>query len=213
VYVPPSFEEHDPRALESLVQANGFGMLVTVEDGVPRATHLPMLLDPGRGPHGALFGHVARANPQWRSFDGRQPALAVFLGPHAYVSPRWYTGPRNVPTFDYVAVHARGAPRVIENRDAVRDLLGRMMACYESAFDEPRSFDSIPADYAEALLGAIVAFELPIARIQGARKLSQNKAEAERARIARGMRSTGDAAALRVAALVQETLSAPEPAA
>ena len=174
MYVPPSFEEHDPGVLEALVQANGFGVLVTIEDGFPCATHLPMLFDPGGGPHGALLGHVARANPQWRSFDGRSPALAGFLGPHAYVSPRWYTGPRNVPTWDYVAVHARGAPRVIENRDAVRHLLGRMMAYYESVFAEPRSYDSIPADYAEALLGAIVAFELPIARIEGARKLSQN---------------------------------------
>lgn len=161
--------------LHALVQANGFGLLVTVEDGLPHASHLPMLLDPTRGPRGALFGHVACANPQWKSFDGKSPALAVFLGPHAYVSPRWYAGPRNVPTWDYVAAHVWGAPRVIENRDSVRDLLKRTMTFYESAFPEPCSFDSISADYAEGLLGAIVAFELPITGIAGARKLSQNK--------------------------------------
>lgn len=205
MYVPNSFQEDDPRVLHALVQAIGFGLLVTVEDGLPHGTHLPMLLDPARGPQGALFGHLARANPQWRSFDGESPALAVFLGPHAYVSPRWYSAPRNVPTWDYVAVHARGAPRVIENRDAVRDLLGRTMTFFESAFPEPRSFDSIPGDYAEGLLDAIVAFELPITRIAGARKLSQNKGVLDRERVAEGLRATGDA---RVAALVQETLGA-----
>ncbi|SRR5208337_4943000 len=215
MYVPSSFQEDDPCVLHSLMQANGFGLLVTVEDGLPNASHLPMLLDPTRGPKGALFGHLARANPQWRSFDGKSPALAVFRGPHAYVSPRWYSGPRNVPTWDYVAVHARGAPRVIESRDVVRNLLGRTMTFYESAFPEPRSFDSIPPDYAEGLLDAIVAFELPITRVVGARKLSQNKGALDRARVAEGLRATGDAAAARVAALVQETLaatSAPEPA-
>ena len=216
MYVPSSFQEDDPCVLHALMQANGFGLLVTVEDGLPNASHLPMLLDPARGPKGALFGHLARANPQWRSFDGKSPALAVFRGPHAYVSPRWYSGPRNVPTWAYVAVHARGAPRVIESRDVVRNLLGRTMTFYESAFPEPRGFDSIPPDYAEGLLDAIVAFELPITRVVGARKLSQNKGALDRARVAEGLRATGDAAAARVAALVQETLaatSAPEPAA
>jgi transcriptional regulator len=208
VYVPSSFQEDDPCLLRALVQANGFGLLVTVEDGLPKATHLPMLLDPAQGPKGALFGHLARANPQWRCFDGKSPALAVFLGPHAYVSPRWYSGSRNVPTWDYVAVHAHGAPRILESRDAVRDLLGRTMNFYESAFPEPRSLDSIPADYAEGLLDAIVAFELPITRIAGARKLSQNKGALDRAGVAEGLRATGDAAAARVAALVQETLGA-----
>jgi len=207
VYVPSCFQERDPRVLQGVVQANGFGLLVSVENGLPHATHLPMLLDPDRGLHGTLFGHMARANSQWRSFDGASPALAVFLGPHAYVSPRWYRGPRNVPTFDYVAVHARGAPRVIENREAVRDLLGRTMSFYESRGPEPRRFDSIPVDYTEGLLASIVAFELPIARIEGARKLSQNKEPIDRARLAEGLHASGDAMAARVAELVQETLS------
>jgi len=216
MYVPGSFQEDDLCVLHAFMQANGFGLLVTVEDGLPNASHLPMLLDPTRGPKGSLFGHLARANPQWRSFDGKSPALAVLRGPHAYVSPRWYSRPRNVPTWDYVAVHARGAPRVIESRDVARNLLGRTMTFYESAFPELRRFDSIPADCAEALLDAVVAFELPITRVVGARKLSQNKGAADRARIAEGLRATGDAAAARVAALVQETLAvaaAPEPAA
>jgi transcriptional regulator len=207
VYVPKSFQEADPRALHALVQAIGFGLLVTVKDGLPSATHLPMLLDPSRGDRGALFGHLARANPQWRSFDGSSPALAVFLGPHAYVSPRWYREARNVPTWDYVAVHANGSPRLIESRDAVRDLLERTMRFYESAFPEPKSFDSIPPDYVEGLLNRIVAFELPIAHIAGARKLSQNKGAMDRARVAEGLRSTHEPGAARVAALVEETLS------
>ena len=208
MYIPSAFQEADPRALHALVQANGFGLLVTMAEGTPQASHLPMLLDPTRGAQGSLFGHLASANPQWRSFDGKSPALAVFSGPHAYVSPRWYTETRNVPTWDYVAVHVRGEPRVIERRDLVRDLLRRTMALYECSFPEPRCFDSIPADYTEALLGAIVAFELPITRIDGSRKLSQNKEARDRARIAEGLRATGDPSAARVAALVEDSLHA-----
>jgi transcriptional regulator len=204
VYVPSSFQENDTQLLHTLVQENGFGLLVTIEEGTAHATHLPMLLDPRCGRQGRLFGHLAAANPQWRSFDGKRAALAVFSGPHAYVSPRWYTGPRNAPTWDYVAVHVRGVPRVIEHRDGVRDLLKRTMTFYESALPEPHRFDSIPKDYVEDLLGAIVAFELPIDRIVGARKLSQNKAPIERARIAEGLRARGDADAARVATLVED---------
>ena len=208
MYIPSAFREDDPRALHALVQANGFGLLVTMEEGAPQASHLPMLLDPTRGAQGSLFGHLAAANPQWRGFDGNSPALAVFSGPHAYVSPRWYTEARNVPTWDYVSVHVRGKPRVIERRDLVRDLLRRTMALYESSFPEPRCFDSIPGDYTEALLGAVVAFELPITRIAGARKLSQNKGARDRARIVEGLRAMGDPSAARVAALVEDTLDA-----
>ena len=203
MYVPSSFQENDPCLLHALVQENGFGLLVTVEEGEAHATHLPMLLDPHCGRRGSLFGHLAATNPQWRSFDGKRPALAVFSGPHAYVSPRWYTRLRNVPTWNYVAVHVRGAPRVIEHREG-SDLLKRTMVFYESAFPEPFGFDSIPGDYVEGLLGAIVAFELPITRIAGARKLSQNKGSIERARIAEGLRATGDASAARVATLVED---------
>src|SRR5688572_2480299 len=114
MYVPKHFSESDPETLTGIVAAYGFATLVTDVDGAPSATHVPLLLEGNCAPGGRLVGHVARANPHWRSFDGRT-ALAIFHGPHGYVSPRWYATSPAVPTWNYAAVHAYGAPRVIDD--------------------------------------------------------------------------------------------------
>jgi transcriptional regulator len=214
VYVPEAFAESDREALHALMRAHAFALLVTGGDGGPVATHLPLHLDASRGPHGTLVGHLARANPQWGAFDGRTPALVVFFGPHAYVSPRWYAAARNVPTWNYVTVHATGAPRVIEDEARVRESLRNLMQENEAHLDGeaaalgagPRGFDAIPADYVGALLRGIVAFELPIETLAGKRKLSQNKGAADRAGVVAGLRATGGGEALAIAALVEATL-------
>ena len=128
MYAPNAFAEREPARLRALLAAHAFAVLVTPGEDGPEASHVPLLLDAARGPHGTLLGHLARANPRWQRLDGRTPALAVFAGPHAYVSPRWYGGDRNVPTWDYVAVHARGAPRRLDDEARVRDVLRRTMA-------------------------------------------------------------------------------------
>src|ERR1051325_4993135 len=121
MYIPNSFREDDPALLHELIRQYNFGILVTQHDsssssgqGVsPFAAHLPFLVDAKRGPHGTLVAHMARANPQWRDFaDGRE-ALAIFQGPHAYISPSWYDEPVSVPTWNYAVVHAYGTPRII----------------------------------------------------------------------------------------------------
>lgn len=203
MYVPRHFAETDPERLRAFVRAHGFATLVSVLDGELFATHVPLLLDPERGPHGTLAGHVARANPHWRAFDGRTPALAIFHGPHAYVSPRWYRAADQVPTWNYEVVHAAGAPRVVEEPAAVRALLARMAAQYEEAASSPWSPAGLPERVAEGLQRAIVAFELPIERLTGKRKLSQNKAPADRAGVVAGLRAAGDPASRAVAAAME----------
>jgi transcriptional regulator len=198
MYVPNHFAETDLATLFALVRAHSFATLVSVLDGEPFATHVPLLLDAERGPLGTLVGHVARANPHARGFDGATPAVAIFLGPHAYVSPRWYAAQPNVPTWNYVAVHATGRPRALEVGQQTRDLLARTAALFEAGAAEPWTPQSA-GGHVEKLERGIVAFEMPIERLLGKRKLSQNKSPAERAGVVAALRAQGGEASLAIA--------------
>jgi transcriptional regulator len=202
MYIPPSFAETDVPTLHALMREYAFATLVTVEDGVPVASHVPFLLDHDRGPRGTLLGHLARANPQGRSFAGQ--ALVVFAGPHAYVSPSWYAGSPNVPTWNYAVVHAYGTPRPIEDPAAVRALIDRLVSVYEGSRRPPWSTAAVPADFADRMFSAIVAFDIPIERLEGKYKLNQNKAPADRAGVIEGLRAEGDPLATAVAALMAD---------
>ena len=120
MYIPAAFQQTDKTKLHDFIEANSFGLLVSTHGGEPFATHLPFLLERDAGPHGCLVGHVARANPQWHGLDG-QTVLAVFSGPHAYVSPTWYEAENVVPTWNYVAVHAYGPCRLVEDPDRLTE--------------------------------------------------------------------------------------------
>jgi transcriptional regulator len=215
MYVPKHFEEEDPAALRALVRAHAFALLTSAAPGEPPcATHLPLVLDEKRGERGALIGHVARANPHWRHFDGKTPALAVFSGPHAYVSARWYPTAKQVPTWNYVAVHVIGRPHVLDDPSDTFALLRDLMAENEAALPSgaralgkgPRELADIPFAHLDKLLRGIVAFALPIERIEGKRKLSQNKKPAERRALIAGLRAAGAPSALAIAELMQATL-------
>src|SRR3954452_8558287 len=171
MYVPPHFAEHDLGKLHDFIEAHGFGLLVTQADGLPFASHLPFLLDRTAGPHGTLVGHVARANPQWREAAG-QTALAVFSGPHAYVSPTWYEAEQVVPTWNYAAVHAYGRVEVVEDKGALLEIVQKSVRVYERAMPRPWSFD--PASPFVGLLAQIVGFRIEVERIEGKWKLNQN---------------------------------------
>ena len=130
MYIPTAFAETDAKKLHDFIAANSFGLLISTHQGEPFATHLPFLLERDAGPHGALAGHVARANPHWRDLDG-QNVLAVFSGPHAYVSPSWYESDGVVPTWNYVAVHAYGVCRLVDDVDGLTRILKASVATYE----------------------------------------------------------------------------------
>ncbi len=204
MYLPGHFREDDAARLESLVRDHGFATLVTQSEGAPFASHLPLLLDPGRGPHGTIAGHMARANPQWRGFGPGRTALAVFHGPHCYVSPSWYASAPNVPTWNYAVVHAWGVPRLIDDEGAARAHLERMVEIHEAGFETPWRFESVAEDLVGSLIKAIVAFEMPIERLQGKFKLSQNRPPEDRALVRARLSGADDAAARAVAALMGE---------
>jgi transcriptional regulator len=203
MYVPRPFAETDVARLHALMRAHPFATLVSAVAGVPFATHLPLLLDEARGPSGTLEGHVAGPNPHAEAFDGATPALAIFHGPHCYVSPRGYAGSPNVPTWNYVAVHAVGRPSRVSDAGRVRDLLARTAALFEAGAKEPWSLAEVPESWAAGMARAIVAFELPIDELHGKRKLSQNKTAADRDGVIAALRAAGDEQSLAVAAQME----------
>ena len=203
MYIPRGFEVEDLTTLHGFIEAHSFATLVGALDGAPFATHLPLLLDRDRGEKGTIVGHVARANPHGRLFDGKSPALAIFTGPHAYVSPSWYASADKVPTWLYTAVHAYGRPQATQDPLKVRALLERMVELYESGFAEPWRLSGQREAYLEGMQRGIVAFEMPIERIEGKFKLNQIKSEADRRGTAAGLKATGDAMAREVAELME----------
>lgn len=197
MYLPKHFEETRLDVLHDLIVRHPLGTLVTLGDDGLEANHLPFEIDRSVGPFGTLRGHVARANPVWRTAGGAVPPLVVFQGPDAYISPSWYpakweTG-RVVPTWNYAVVHATGPLRVIEDPAALRALLGRLTARHETAVGKSWRIGDAPADYLEKMLAAVVGIEMPIARLQGKWKTSQNQPAANREGAAAGLRGlSGD---------------------
>ena len=201
MYIPDAFRETDRKALHQLMRQNSFATLITINGGAPLASHLPILLDSDRGDYGTLSGHMARANPQWRDFSDGREALAIFQGPHAYVSPSWYETHPSVPTWNYAVIHAYGTARLIDDRSELRKLLQASVQFYESGFEKPWAFE-LPEKFVEKMMDMIVGFEIPISRIEGKFKLSQNRPPADRRRVERTLGESADPLAKAVAELM-----------
>lgn len=183
MYLPSHFREERLEVLHDAMRAIAFASLVTHGPEGLIATHLPLAFDPQPAPYGTLYGHVARGNPHWRAFAAGEASLAMFVGPHAYVSPSWYPGKHatgeDVPTWNYIAVHAYGAPRIVEEPARLLDILTRLTDRQEAARDPRWRVSDAPMPYLERQLRGIVGFELPIARLEGKWKLSQNRNAAD----------------------------------
>jgi transcriptional regulator len=152
---------------------------------------------------------VARANPQWKALASGDEALAIFRGPHAYVSPSSYVTRQAVPTWNYVAVHVYGRPRLVEDGEALLSLVTRLAARYEEGRARPWSPATVSAGFVSAKLAGIVGFELPLDRIVGKRKLSQNLDPEDRLAATEALSASGDGESAAVAALMRETLLPP----
>jgi transcriptional regulator len=201
MYVPAAFRVEDTSSLYEVIEAYSFATLVSVTDDAPFATHVPLLFE-RRTDGPALLGHVARANPHWRRFDGSRQALAIFHGPHAYISPSWYATHPAVPTWNYVAVHAYGAPRVRDDDTWVSHLLDRLVAKYESALPEPWSGE-LPVPFRQRMVRAVVGFEMPVERIEGKFKLGQNRPAADQERVTQVLAGATDPTLRDLAALTE----------
>jgi transcriptional regulator len=206
MYNPDSFRVDDPEQMQALVREHPLATLVMQGGDGPDATHVPLLLMPDDG-RWMLRGHVARANPAWRhAGEDGCPALAVFHGPQAYVSPGWYPtkkdDPRVVPTWNYAVVHAHGTLRAIDDPAWLHDLVTALTDDRESARPEPWAVSDAPIDYIEKMLRAVVGLELVVERLEGKWKMSQNRAEVDRDGVVTGLRAEGGDEGARIAGLI-----------
>ncbi len=197
MYVPAHFREDRVPVLHAAIRQIAFGTLVTLGPDGLVASHVPMLLDSEPAPFGTLRGHIARANPQWRAPDPKVPALAIFTGPNAYITPSWYATKRQtgkvVPTWNYVAVHAQGPVSFFEDAERLRAIVTRLTDTHEAKRAAPWQVSDAPEDYVRAMLKAIIGFELPIARLEGKWKMSQNRPAEDRAGVVEGLAGDGEA--------------------
>jgi transcriptional regulator len=190
MYTPPAFKEDDPAVLREMIRASRLATLVTATAEGLVATPLPLLLDDTEGEHGVLYGHVAKANPQWR-LEPIGPALALFPGPDAYVTPSWYETKRQtakvVPTWNYTAVHAYGPVEFFADEQRLHEVVTRLTRCHEAGRVEPWAVGDAPAEFVRSQLKGIVGLSLCITRVEGKRKMSQNRSRQDRLGVARGL--------------------------
>lgn len=210
MYLPKHFAEERVDVLHRLIEAHPLGTLVTLAPDGPDANHLPFEISPDPAPFGTLRGHVARANPVWRTAASGARALVVFHGPGAYVSPGLYPSKREdarvVPTWNYVVVHAHGCLRAIEDPAWLRAFVERLTRRHEASRHEPWKVSDAPEDFIERMLRGIVGLELPIARLLGKWKLSQNRSPADRRGTEAGLRHEGGAAGEALAAWMRDAV-------
>jgi transcriptional regulator len=191
MYLPSHFEEARPEVLQEVIREYPLGTLVALTSAGLSANHVPFEYDSQPAPFGMLRCHVARENSVWKDYDKETPALVIFGGPQAYISPSWYEAKQEhgkvVPTYNYVVVHAYGPMRVVEDAKWLHGLVSRLTEKFESARLQPWAVSDAPPDYIEKQLGAIVGIEIPVTRLIGKAKASQNRSEADQEGVIRGL--------------------------
>ena len=208
MYVPKHFEETSVEVLHELIRAHSLGALVTSSSNGLNANHIPFIVHPEPEPYGTLRGHIARANPLWRDFSLGVESLVIFQGPEAFISPSWYrtkteTG-KVVPTWNYAVVHAHGALRIVDDRAWLSELVEELTNRNEAERPNPWKVTDAPADFIAQMLGAIIGLELPIARLVGKWKVSQNRPARDREGVVEGLMQEDRDSALAMAKLVQQ---------
>ena len=196
MYLPSAFRQDDLAELHAQMQASPFALLTSAGAAGVQASHLPLLLAPDEGEFGTLYGHFARANPHWRDLQGGAEALAVFSGPDAYISPSWYAAKAEhgkvVPTWNYIAVHAWGQAEVFDEPERLLELVSRLSDRHEQGRAQPWAVSDAPREYIDAMLRAIVGFALPIRRLEGKWKLSQNRSASDQAGVRTGLATSNN---------------------
>jgi transcriptional regulator len=205
MYTPPAFRDDDRASIHAMIRAAGLATLVTATEEGLIGTPLPVLLEADEGPLGTLYGHVARANPQARLAPAGA-AMVIFAGPDAYVSPGWYPSKaehgRVVPTWNYAAVHAYGPAEFFDDADRLHAVVRRLTERHEAGRAAPWQVGDAPEAFVRAQLKGITGIRIPITRLDGKRKFSQNRSAADRAGVAEGLAESDDPAARAVGAAV-----------
>jgi transcriptional regulator len=210
MYTPPAFRDDEKESLHATIRAARLANFITATVDGPIATPLSLFLDASEGEHGVIYGHLAKANPQWR-MPPVGDALAIFMGPDAYVTPQWYATKQEtgkvVPTWNYVAVNASGPVEFFDDPARLLEAVRRLTDLHEAGLHEvgrglPWAVTDAPPDFVEAQLRGIIGLRMPVTRLEGKRKMSQNRNAADRAGVAAGLAASARAADRDVAALI-----------
>jgi len=208
MYAPKHFEETDPETLRALIRSHSLGTWVTYGGDELSVNHVPFLLHAGSGPHGALVGHVARANPVWRSFSTTMPSIVVFQGAESGITPSWYPSKhahgKAVPTWNYAVVHAHGVPRAIDDATWLLAHLNELTDTHEAGQALPWKVADAPRDYVDQMIANIVGIEIPLTRLEGKWKVSQNRSAADQLGVVAGLTAKETPRAREMAELVRE---------
>jgi transcriptional regulator len=210
MYLPAHFEEARTEVVHKLIRDQPLATVVTLSSTGLTANHIPLEVDSEPPPFGTLRGHVARANPMWRDFSSEMGALAIFQGPQMYITPSWYRTTKEtgkvVPTWNYVVAHASGALRIIDDREWLRNFVTQLTDRFEAGLPRPWKVADAPADFIDKQLAGIVGIEIPIVKLTGKWKVSQNRTHADREGVVEGLGETAGAEAREMADLVRERM-------
>ncbi|MBF8160393.1 FMN-binding negative transcriptional regulator [Ectopseudomonas hydrolytica] len=209
MYCPAAFRQDDLPTLHAQIHASGLAIVTSSGAQGLQASHLPLLLEPGEGEFGTLYGHFARANGHWRDLAAGAEALVVFSGADAYVHPGWYVAKAEhgkvVPTWNYIAVHAWGQAEVFDEPERLLELVSRLSERHEQGRPQPWAVSDAPRDYIDSMLRAIVGFALPIRRLEGKWKLSQNRSSNDQAGVRDGLAASANPQERELAARMNPT--------
>ncbi|MEN4752874.1 FMN-binding negative transcriptional regulator [Pseudomonas sp. Ps21-P2] len=211
MYTPSYFKDEDLASLHEQIEATRLATLVTFDETGLQASHIPLLLEPTQGPQGTLYGHLAKANPQWKALETGAEALLIFQGADAYISPSFYAAKAEhgkvVPTWNYLAVHAYGRADVFTDPERLLRIVTGLTDKHEAGRAEPWAVSDAPADYIEKMLNGIVGFAIPIERLAGKRKLNQNRSAADIAGVSNGLALSQDPSDQKIAQLMSQGAS------
>lgn len=203
MFIPKLFKQENPEEIRQFIEENSFAILTSQVNHRPWATHIPLYLETNKEGKEVLTGHIARANQQWKSFAELEEVLAIFPGPHAYISSSWYNH-ANVPTWNYTAVHVYGKVKIIEG-DNLLNHLKKLVDKYEKHVLQPVSLETMPADVLDSNIKGIIGFEIEITEIQAINKLSQNRDEYSHQNIIKELEKSNDTHTLALAGCMRHT--------
>jgi transcriptional regulator len=203
MYIPDAFKVVDDASIDAFLERYDFATLISAPASGLIVTHLPVLVR--REATGLVIaGHVARGNPHWQLMDGVLDGVALFSGPHGYISPTWYEHSPAVPTWNYAVVHAHGKPRVRDDRQFVETVVNALATRYESHRPRPWRLDDQPADFGDRMLTAVVGFEMTVSRVEATFKLNQNRRPEDRAGVIAGLERDGAPGAAALAQFMRD---------
>jgi transcriptional regulator len=207
MYTPSYFKDEDIASLHRQIDGTRLATLVTFDEGGLQASHVPLLLNPNEGPNGTLYGHLAKANPQWKTL-GAKEALVIFQGPDAYISPSFYAAKAEhgkvVPTWNYLAVHVRGRAQVFTDPQRLLRVVSDLTDKHEARRTAPWAVSDAPDDYIQKMLNGIVGFAIPIERLEGKRKLNQNRSAEDITGVSKGLAASQDPTDQEIARLMSQ---------